>query len=1057
MTTASSRAACAVRPALPWRAVSFAAALLGTAASAYAASQTVTLTPTADAYVRDGSPTTNFGSDATLVVKDGASTFERHALLKFDLSSINGLVTSVKLKLNVASKEGGSTAIPIRLHPTTDGWTETGVTWNNQPTAGTAITSIDITASGPREYANNASLDSYVAAELAGDKIVSFVLTGDGVNYGVTFDSRTGTTSPVLEVTYDAAETHTLIAVEDAYVRSGTVSPNNHENTNYGTATTLEIKNGDPGFNRRALFKFNTGTLTGQVIRARLRVYVSSRESGATIPVNVAEIADSWNESAASPLVTWANQPTAGTSVGSKSIPDDGWEDIDITPSFVDLQVAGDRTVSVMMTDTTNPATATPKTLQLHSRENTNKPQLVIDIVPAPVTLQSTTLNAYRDTYARSNATSTTHGTSTTLVVKGQSGAIHETYVRFNLATIYGSVQEAFLKLYATTKGTGNFSVDVYGVSDDTWYEVTRTIDSRTFSGLTWNNKPAQGTLLGTITVDGINKYVGVNVTSYLADQNARGDKFASFALRTTSGDSTGVVFSSREGANAPQLDIEWQPGLMAFPEAVGPGGASRGAYTTTASPEIRRVTNRNDAGTGSFREAVAGSTPAIVIFDVGGVFSIKSEVRIGSYKTIIGESAPEPVTFRSLPGAQRDLDGDGILNGVDTDMDGDGVANSSDSDDDGDGTTDSKDRNPWDDDPCRVAIHGSHVVVTGLRLRPGMPVDEQAIFVTRSETGPMRTDIIVAYCSLTWTSDELAGGWGGVQRLTYQDCIMGEGLDPAEVSPNDSETNNTNNKGFYVGSNYEDVEDVAFVRNFFTTVKMRFVGFKRAGSVIVAENLLYNWGSGDGAMIVYDNNPFGNTRMDIMNNVLVAGPWTGSFDERTFRLDQAGKYYLSGNKTPVGDNVTYPTNPDPSWIASQRVFGGSYTPSLSGKTALETALFSRAGARFAGALDSIDTRMITQYNNNSATSTGPAEGQDHTFFDDYEPTIGATARADTPYNGGTNPDGIYDAYETQVGATVGSINPHTVITANDGLGSQWVGYTRIEHQRHWLRTGSLQ
>lgn len=971
--------------------LAFLTALLGSAAAASAA--TVNLNPTADVYVRDGvHASTNF-NDATLVVKDGDPDYNRNALLKFDLSGINGVVTSAKLKLYAASKEGSSTSVPIRLHQLSDSWTE-AQTWNNAPAPGTVLHSLGITSTGWKEY-THADLTSYVAAQVAGDDTVSFALTGDAVNYGVTFDSRTGTNAPVLEVTYDAVETHTLVAVEDAYVRNGT-----YQNTNYGDDTPLAVKNGDTDYNRRALLKFNLGTLSGTVLDAKLRIYVSARESSATVPLTVAQVADdSWREQHA-PAVTWANQPATGSTVASHSgISANGWVEFDVT-TYVDTEIAGDRVVSFKLYDTST----VNKYLQFHSREGANAPQLVVELIPAPVALQFSSLPAYRDAYVRVDDTSTTlvneannaYGSATTLIVKGQSGAAHETYVRFNLGTIYGAVQSADLKVYATAKGSGTIPVDVYAISNDTWFEVDRNVDGTSWPGIDWNNKPSAGTHLGTIQVSSTGSYLSLPVTSYVSSQNAVGDRFASFVLRTTSTNSTGVTFSSKEGANAPLLDIDWTPGLLAFPGAAGPGGATRGAYTTTSSPTIVRVTNRNTSGTGSFRAAVENNTPSVVIFDIGGQFYVDSEIQIGSYKTIIGETAPEPVTFRATSGS-----------------------------------TSKK----------RVAIHGSHVVLTGLRFRPGIGVDEQAMFIRGADNSPMQTDIIVAYCSLSWTGDELGGGWGGMQRVTYQYNIMGEPLEPV---------GNVQNKGFYIASDREDVEDLAVVRNFITTIYARFVGFKRAGSAVIAENILYNWGHGDGAFIIYGNQPFGRTRFDILDNLLAAGPWTTAQNvtARTFRLQQSGDYRVYGNITPNGTDYVYEGS---SYLVGARVFPGSYTPTVSGATAIRSAVLNNAGARLFGATDSIDERKINLYLTNTATSTGPSENDDYSFFDNYESNLNTAARADT------DSDGIYDAYEAEVGASAGSLNPHTAIVAGDGLGTQWVGYTRLEHQRHWLRTGSLQ
>jgi len=54
----------------------------------------------------------------------------------------------------------------------------------------------------------------------------------------------------------------------------------------------------------------------------------------------------------------------------------------------------------------------------------------------------------------------------------------------------------------------------------------------------------------------------------------------------------------------------------------------------------VYHVTNLNNSGAGSFRDAV-NAPNRIVVFDVGGVINITSEVAIQSNITIAGQTAP--------------------------------------------------------------------------------------------------------------------------------------------------------------------------------------------------------------------------------------------------------------------------------------------------------------------------------------------------------------------------------------------------------------------------------
>ncbi|HKT04408.1 MAG TPA: hypothetical protein VJT31_33195 [Rugosimonospora sp.] len=75
---------------------------------------------------------------------------------------------------------------------------------------------------------------------------------------------------------------------------------------------------------------------------------------------------------------------------------------------------------------------------------------------------------------------------------------------------------------------------------------------------------------------------------------------------------------------------------LPAFPGAVGFGAAATGGRGGT----VYHVTNLNDAGTGSFRDAVSAGN-RIVVFDVGGYVQLASAVPVKSDITIAGQTAP--------------------------------------------------------------------------------------------------------------------------------------------------------------------------------------------------------------------------------------------------------------------------------------------------------------------------------------------------------------------------------------------------------------------------------
>ena len=78
------------------------------------------------------------------------------------------------------------------------------------------------------------------------------------------------------------------------------------------------------------------------------------------------------------------------------------------------------------------------------------------------------------------------------------------------------------------------------------------------------------------------------------------------------------------------------------------PGAEGHGRYVTGGrGGKIVHVTNLNDSGTGSFREAVKSGN-RIIVFDVAGVIALKSDLKFADNITILGQTAPSPgITLR--------------------------------------------------------------------------------------------------------------------------------------------------------------------------------------------------------------------------------------------------------------------------------------------------------------------------------------------------------------------------------------------------------------------------
>ena len=99
-------------------------------------------------------------------------------------------------------------------------------------------------------------------------------------------------------------------------------------------------------------------------------------------------------------------------------------------------------------------------------------------------------------------------------------------------------------------------------------------------------------------------------------------------------------VFEKMDEKNLPgSPELNAQPAqeeIIAFPGAVGFGRFAQGGRFG----KVYHVSNLNDAGIGSFRDAVSEPN-RIVVFDVSGVVVLKSEVRCSYNLTVAGQTAP--------------------------------------------------------------------------------------------------------------------------------------------------------------------------------------------------------------------------------------------------------------------------------------------------------------------------------------------------------------------------------------------------------------------------------
>jgi pectate lyase len=233
----------------------------------------------------------------------------------------------------------------------------------------------------------------------------------------------------------------------------------------------------------------------------------------------------------------------------------------------------------------------------------------------------------------------------------------------------------------------------------------------------------------------------------------------------------------------------------LAFPGAEGFGQFATGGN----GGETVHVTTLDDSGPGSFRDAVS-KPDRTVVFDVGGVIRLKSNVAVSSQITLDGTSAP----------------GDGItLYGR------------------------------------SVSFSGEHnVVVRYLRFREGIAGDKGKCSVNLSGGD----DMIFDHCSIEWGRWDCIGLTRGSHDITFQNCIVGEGVDPQRF-----------------GSLSDTITNITYSHNLWINNQSR--NPKAKGRIQYINNVVYNWG----VCGLVGGHSEADHFLDAIGNYFIAGPDSSS------------------------------------------------------------------------------------------------------------------------------------------------------------------------------------
>ena len=210
----------------------------------------------------------------------------------------------------------------------------------------------------------------------------------------------------------------------------------------------------------------------------------------------------------------------------------------------------------------------------------------------------SVTLNPVADVFAIVSRPSGNLGGAATLRIDASPET--NSYLRFNVTGVTGSVTQATLRLY--TQSSSSAGYNVHQVADNSWGEFT----------LNGSNAPALGSVINSAGAITANSYVDVPVTGYIT-----GNGLFSFGLSTA--ETNLIQLSSREGSNPPELIVQFGSGGGPTPTPTstpvpptptpGPGGST---FTFAVGDDAIVLANRPTANYGSLTTLGTDDVPDI-------------------------------------------------------------------------------------------------------------------------------------------------------------------------------------------------------------------------------------------------------------------------------------------------------------------------------------------------------------------------------------------------------------------------------------------------------------
>jgi pectate lyase len=142
------------------------------------------------------------------------------------------------------------------------------------------------------------------------------------------------------------------------------------------------------------------------------------------------------------------------------------------------------------------------------------------------------------------------------------------------------------------------------------------------------------------------------------------------------------------------------------------------------------------------------------------------------------------------------------------------------------------------------------NIIVRYLRFREGIAGDRGKCSVNLSSG----SDMIFDHCSIEWGRWDCLGLTQGSHDITFQNCIIGEGVDPQRF-----------------GSLSDSVTNITYTHNLWINNQSR--NPKAKGKIQYVNNVVYNWG----VCGLVGGHSGADHFQDVVGNYFIAGPNSGS------------------------------------------------------------------------------------------------------------------------------------------------------------------------------------